>query len=75
MKQEEYYKKLKNMILNNKDIKLDLKNGVILDLTYEEDSKSYRAFWKEENKEVGIWSKKVIVQIFNGEVPNVELII
>ena len=75
MKQEEYYKKLKNMILNNKDIKLDLKNGVILDLVYEEDFKSYRAFWKEENKEVGISSKKVIVQIFNGEVPNVELII
>ena len=75
MKQEEYYKKLKNMIINNEDIKVDLKNGVILDLTYEEETGLYRAYWKEENINMGTWNKKVLVQILNGEVPDVEILV
>ena len=75
MKQEEYYKKLKNMIINNEDIKVDLKNGVVLDLTYEEETGLYRAYWKEENINMGTWEKKVLVQILNGEVPDVELLV
>ena len=75
MKQEEYYKKLKNMIINNEPMKVDLKNGVILDLTYEVESGLYRAYWKEENLDMGTWNKKVLVQILNGEVPDVEIII
>lgn len=75
MKQEEYYKKLKNTIINNEDIKVDLKNGVILDLTYEKETGLYRAYWKEMNLDMGTWTKKVLVQILNGEVPDVELLV
>lgn len=75
MKQEEYYKKLKNMIINNESMRVDLKNGVILDLTYEEESGLYRAYWKEMNLDMGTWNKKVLVQILNGEVPDVEILV
>ena len=75
MKQKEYYEKLKNMIINNMPIKVDLHNGVILDLTFEYSTGLYRAYWKEENLDMGTWNKKVLIQILNGEVPDTEILI
>lgn len=77
MKQEECLNTLMEKIKNNEDIRLDLKNGVILNLSYndDEDIKAYMGYWEEENKFVGIWTKKTLIQILNKEIPDVELIL
>lgn len=75
MKQEKCLNMLMDRIKNNEPIKVDLKNGVILDLTFEYASGLYRAYWKEMNLDMGTWNKKVLMQILNGEVPDVEILV
>ena len=55
--------KLENIINNKKNLKLDLENGVILDLTYDNEIDAYRGYLKELNLEIGIWKIKTLYQI------------
>lgn len=55
--------KLENIINNKKNLKLDLENGVILDLTYENEIDAYRGYSKELDLEIGIWKIKTLYKI------------
>lgn len=65
---------LMDRIKNNDELKVDLENGVILELSYDEEIKAYRGYWKEENIYIGIWTKKTLVEIINGEMSNIKLL-
>lgn len=75
MKQEKFMKDLEDKIKNKKPFKIDLKNGVILDLKYDNSINAYRGYWKEYNMLVGIWDKETFSKILSGEIDNVELIL
>lgn len=53
-------------IKNNEPLKIDLKNGVILDLEFDNKIDAYRGYWKEEDMGVGIWTKKTLTEIATG---------
>lgn len=55
--------KLENIINNKKNLKLDLENGVILDLIYDNKIDAYRGYSKELDLEIGIWKIKTLYQI------------
>jgi hypothetical protein len=55
-------------------LKFDLKNGVILDLTFDNKIDAYRGYWKEEDMGVGIWKKETLIEIATGRIDNVKLI-
>lgn len=64
---------LMEKIKNNEPLKLDLKNGVILDLQFDDEIKEYRGYWKEENIWIGIWTKKTLIEILNKEIDDIEI--
>ena len=65
---------LMEKIKNNYPLKIDLKNGVIIELTYDNKLNFYRGYWKEENIGVGIWKKETLIQIATGQIDNIKLI-
>ena len=65
---------LMETIKNNGNVYVDLENGVILELYYDDEIKAYRGYWKEENIYIGIWTKKTLVEIINGEMPDIKLL-
>ena len=75
MKQEKFMKDLEEKINNKEPFKIDLKNGVILDLNYDNSIKAYRGYMKEENVCVGIWTKKTISMILTGEIQGIEILL
>lgn len=75
MKQEEFMKNLWKKINNKEPFRIDLKNGVILNLNYDSKIDAYRGHWVEENMEVGIWTKKTFSMILSGEIKNVEILL
>ena len=46
MKQEKYYNIFMEKIKNKEQLQLDLQNGVILDLIYDNEIKAYRGYWE-----------------------------
>lgn len=75
MKQKECYNMLMEKIRNNENVRVDLKNGVILNLIYDTEIKKYRGYWKEQDMYIGIWEKKPLVQALNGETDEYEVIL
>lgn len=67
MKLKDYIKKFVNITQNKEPFKIDLKNGVILDMIYDEEVENYRAYMKEENVCVGIWDIKFILECLADE--------
>lgn len=72
--QKNLQEKLEEKIKNKEPLKLDLLNGVILDLTYDEKIKDYRGYWKEEKMGVSIWKIETLYKIATKEIDNVKLI-
>jgi hypothetical protein len=72
--QKNLQKELEEKIKNKQPLKIDLLNGVILDLNYDEKIKDYRGYWKEEDIGVGIWKIETLYKIATGEINNVQLI-
>lgn len=64
---------LMEKIKNNLPLLLDLKNGILLDLIYNDDIKAYKGYWKEENIYIGIWEKETLIKILTGEYDNVKI--
>lgn len=64
---------LMEKIKNNLPLLLDLKNGILLDLIYNEDIKAYKGNWKEEDMYVGIWEKETLIKIISKEYDNVKI--
>ena len=75
MAQEEYIKNLKKRLENKQPLKIDLKNGVILDLTFDNEIQAYRGYWKEEDMYIGIWTTKTFSMILNGEIKDVKILL
>lgn len=75
MKQKDYIKKYLETTKNKQPFKLDLKNGVILDLLYDEEIKNYRGFWKEENLWIGIWDIKFMLNCLLENYQEFEIIL
>ena len=73
MKSKNYLNMLMEKIKNKNQLKIDLLNGVILDLYYDEKINAYRGYWKEENMNVGIWKIETLIKIATKEINNVEL--
>lgn len=55
MKQKELLDIFVERTKNKQPFKIDLKNGVILDLIYDDEIKNYRGWMTEENICIGIW--------------------
>lgn len=72
--QKNLQEKLEEKIKNKENLKVDLLNGVVLDLYYDEKIKDYRGYWKEENMNVGIWKIETLYKIATHEIDNVELL-
>ena len=54
---------------------LDLKNGITIELTFDNDLEAYRGYAKEINIKLGIWTIKTLYQIFNKEYGEMEFIL
>ena len=66
-KSKDYIDKFVKVTQNKDPFKIDLKNGVILDLEYDEEVQNYRAYMKEENVCIGIWDIKFILECLADE--------
>lgn len=56
---EDFLKNLKKA----KKIKIDLENGIILDLKWNEEKKAYQGYSSEIDMEVGLWKIQTLYQI------------
>ena len=54
---------LMEKIKNKEPLKLDLENGIVLDLNWKEDKKAYQGYSKDMDMEVGLWLQKTLIQI------------
>ena len=73
MKSNDYSNMLMEKIKNKDSLKVDLLNGVILELNYDSDLKAYRGYWKKVK--IGIWKIETLIKIATKEINNVELIV
>lgn len=62
-------------VLKTKKMKVDLLNGVVLELNYDKDLKAFRGYWKEENINVGIWKLQTLFDIYTKKINTLELIV
>ena len=62
-------------VLKTKKMKVDLLNGVVLELNYDKELKAFRGYWKEENINVGIWQLQTLFDIYTKKMNSVELIV
>lgn len=67
MKLKDYIDKFVKHTESKKPFKIDLKNGVILDMIYDEEVENYRAYMTEENICVGIWEIKFMLECLADE--------
>ena len=75
MKQKDYIKKYLETTKNKLPFKVDLKNGVILDLQYDPEINNYRGYWKEENIFIGIWDIKFMLNCIMEDYKEFEIIL
>lgn len=75
MKQKELLSIFAEKAKNKDPLKLDLKNGVILDLVYDEEIKNYRGYWKEEDMYIGIWDIEFLTNCILENYDEIQIII
>lgn len=75
MKQNDYIKKYLETTKNKQPFKLDLKNGVILDMVYDEEIKNYRGYWKEEDMYIGVWDIKFMLNCLMEDYKEFEILL
>ena len=68
-------KNLQEVVNNKQPFKIDLENGVILDLIFDNDIQEYRGYWKEEDMYIGIWTMKTFSMILSGEITGVKILL
>jgi hypothetical protein len=64
---------LMEKIKNKDSLKIDLLNGIELELNYDNKINAYRGYWKKEDIRVGIWEIDTLIKIATHEIDNVEL--
>lgn len=62
-------------VLKTKKMKVDLLNGVVLELNYDKELKAFRGYWKEENINVGIWQLQTLFDIYTKKINTMELVV
>lgn len=62
-------------VKNKENLLLNLKNGITIELTFDNDLEAYRGYAKEINVKLGIWTIKTLYQIFNKEYGEMEFIL
>ncbi len=75
MKQKELLSIFVEKTKNKQPLKLDLKNGVILDLIYDEEIKNYRGWMTEENICIGIWDIEFLTNCILEDYKEIEIIV
>lgn len=73
--QNEYIKKYVETTRNKKPMKLNLNNGVILNLEYDYEIQAYRGYWEEEKKYIGIWFIKDLTNFICDADLNISVIL
>jgi hypothetical protein len=68
-------KNLQEVINNKQPLKIDLENGVILDLIYDNEIEAYRGYWKEEDMYIGIWTMETFSMILSGEIQGIKILL
>ena len=68
-------KNLQEIVKNKQPFKIDLENGVILDLIFDNEIQEYRGYWKEEDIYIGIWTMKTFSMILSGEIAGVKILL
>ena len=61
--QKNLQEELENIIKNKKSLKLDLENGIILDLKWKEEKKEYQGYSPDIDMEVGLWKPETLYKI------------
>lgn len=61
--QKNSLEKLENIIKNKKSLKLDLQNGIILNLTYDNSIEAYRGYAPDIDLAIGIWQIETLYAI------------
>ena len=74
-KQKDYAEKLLVIAKNKQPFKIDLKNGVILDIQYDESIKNYRGYWQEENMYIGVWDVEFLYKCILEDYDEFEIIL
>lgn len=72
--QKNLKEELLNTINNTKNLKLDLLNGIVLDLTFDNQINAYRGYSEELELSVGIWEIKALYKIATEKINNCKLI-
>ena len=72
--QKNLKEELLNTINNTKNLKLDLLNGIVLDLTFDNQINAYRGYSEELELSVGIWEIKTLYKIATEKINNCKLI-
>lgn len=54
---------LMEKIKNKQKLKLDLENGIILDLNFDKDKQAYIGYSPEIEMEVGLWLPETLIKI------------
>lgn len=75
MKQRELLNTFVERTKNKQSFKIDLKNGVILDLIYDEEIKNYRGWMTEENICIGIWDIEFLTNCILEDYKDFEIIL
>lgn len=63
MNNKQFLIELEKLIENKKPVKIDLENGIILNLKWKEDIKAYQGYSKEIDMEVGLWLPETLIKI------------
>lgn len=74
-KQKDYVEKYLETTKNKQPFKIDLKNGVILDMIYDDEVKNYRAWMTEENVCVGIWDMEFMYKCLLEDYDEFEILV
>ena len=75
MKQKELLNIFVERTKNKDPLNLDLKNGVVLDLVYDEEIKNYRGYWKEEDMWIGILDIEFLTNCILDGYDEIEIIL
>ena len=54
-----------NQLKKAKKIKIDLLNGIVIDLKFDKELKMFRGYSKDIKCKIGIWSAKTLYEIAN----------
>ena len=74
-KPRDYVEKFLDITKNKQPFKIDLKNGVVLDIIYDDEIKNYIGWMKEENVCIGTWDIEFLYKCILEDYEEFEIIL